>query len=76
MLLVFGDVKDRVIGGEERMETAINAATNVLAGSNKGMRGTLIQLLLRKPNPPDLTTVDLPRITWVSLSMASQKYIY
>lgn len=61
----YGDVKDTVIDGEDRIEAAITAATNSLAGCNKGVRDTPIQLLIRKPNAPDLTMVDLPGITRV-----------
>lgn len=57
--------KDEVIDGEAQIEAAINMATNLLAGTSKGVRDTPIQLLIRKPHAPDLTMVDLPGITRV-----------
>jgi GTP-binding protein EngB required for normal cell division len=61
----YGTVKDQVIHGEEKIEAAINAATDVLAGVNKAVRDTPISLHIRKPHAPDLTMVDLPGITRV-----------
>lgn len=53
------------IAGEEQIEAAINKATDKLAGGNKDVRDAPISLLIRKPNAPDLTMVDLPGITRV-----------
>lgn len=61
----YGNFKDQEINGEEQIEATINAATNVLAGSSKGVKDSPIQLHIRKPNAPDLTMVDLPGITRV-----------
>jgi hypothetical protein len=61
----YGFVKDKVIDGEAQIEAAINEATNVLAGTSKGVTDMPIQLLIRKPHAPDLTMVDLPGITRV-----------
>lgn len=53
------------IAGEKEIEAAINKATDILAGGNKDVRDAPISLLIRKPNAPDLTMVDLPGITRV-----------
>ena len=62
--LEYKDVKKQ-IAGENEIEAAINAATDAIAGTNKGVSEEPISLHIRKLNAPDLTMIDLPGITRV-----------
>jgi GTPase SAR1 family protein len=55
------------IDGEDKIEKAINEATDILAGGRKDVRDAPISLSIRKPGAPDLTMVDLPGITRVAV---------
>lgn len=50
---------------EANVADAINAATQKIAGSAKGISNTPITLVVKKNGVPDLTMVDLPGITRV-----------
>ncbi|CAM6103558.1 unnamed protein product [Calypogeia fissa] len=51
---------------EDEIESRVNEATNVLAGTGKGVvTDAAISLHIRRPNAPDLTMIDLPGITRV-----------
>nr|CAD1837604.1 unnamed protein product [Ananas comosus var. bracteatus] len=50
---------------EAGVTAAIRSATDVIAGSGKGISNTPLTLVVRKRGVPDLTMVDLPGITRV-----------
>ncbi|XP_020104075.1 dynamin-related protein 4C [Ananas comosus] len=50
---------------EAGVTAAIRSATDVIAGSGKGILNTPLTLVVRKRGVPDLTMVDLPGITRV-----------
>ncbi|KAF8079489.1 hypothetical protein N665_1024s0016 [Sinapis alba] len=50
---------------EEHIAEAISAATDVIAGSHKGVSDAPLTLHVKKAGAPDLTMVDLPGITRV-----------
>ncbi|KAK9168318.1 hypothetical protein Syun_000458 [Stephania yunnanensis] len=50
---------------EEEVSIAINAATEEIAGKQKGVSDNPITLVVKKKSVPDLTMVDLPGITRV-----------
>lgn len=50
---------------EEQIASTIEYATQILAGSSKGITDKPITVHVSKPNAPDLTMVDLPGITRV-----------
>lgn len=50
---------------ESDISTAINAATEEIAGNGKGISNTPLTLVVKKKGVPDLTMVDLPGITRV-----------
>ncbi|XP_022751975.1 dynamin-related protein 4C-like [Durio zibethinus] len=50
---------------ESHIATAINLATDEVAGHGKGISNTPITLVVKKGDVPDLTMVDLPGITRV-----------
>ncbi|ESQ29440.1 hypothetical protein EUTSA_v10024158mg [Eutrema salsugineum] len=64
--LEFGD--QVVPTDEERITEAICAATDVIAGSGKGVSDTPLTLHVKKSGVPDLTMVDLPGITRVPVN--------
>ncbi|XP_021282478.1 dynamin-related protein 4C-like [Herrania umbratica] len=51
--------------GESYIATAINLATDEVAGNGKGISNTPLTLVVKKDGVPDLTMVDLPGITRV-----------
>ncbi|KFK40776.1 hypothetical protein AALP_AA2G039400 [Arabis alpina] len=53
---------------EEHIAKAICAATDVIAGSEKGVSDTPLTLHVKKSDVPDLTMVDLPGITRVPVN--------
>ncbi|ESQ29514.1 hypothetical protein EUTSA_v10024169mg [Eutrema salsugineum] len=53
---------------EEHIAEAICAATDVIAGSGKGVSDTPLTLHVKKAGAPDLTMVDLPGITRVPVN--------
>ncbi|EOY09967.1 Dynamin related protein 4C [Theobroma cacao] len=50
---------------ESHITTAINLATDEIAGHGKGISNTPLTLVVKKDGVPDLTMVDLPGITRV-----------
>ncbi|KAJ8491637.1 hypothetical protein OPV22_013358 [Ensete ventricosum] len=54
-----------VTTSESAVPHAINAATDEIAGSSKGISDVPITLIVKKKGVPDLTMVDLPGITRV-----------
>ena len=52
---------------EANVGGAINVATEVIAGSGKGISKTPLTLTVKKKGVPDLTMVDLPGITRVAV---------
>ncbi|THU70050.1 hypothetical protein C4D60_Mb08t20940 [Musa balbisiana] len=54
-----------VTTSESAVPQAINAATNEIAGTSKGISDVPITLIVKKKGVPDLTMVDLPGITRV-----------
>ncbi|ESQ29441.1 hypothetical protein EUTSA_v10023322mg [Eutrema salsugineum] len=64
--LEFGD---KVVHTDEKhIAEAICAATDVIAGSGKGVSDTTLTLHVKKDGVPDLTMVDLPGITRVPVN--------
>ena len=60
------EYKDKnVTTSEASITEAINAATEEIAGSGKGICSTPLTLVVKKRGVPDLTMVDLPGITRV-----------
>lgn len=60
------EYKDKKVDTSELgIPDAINAATNEIAGSGKGICSTPLTLVVKKNGIPDLTMVDLPGITRV-----------
>ncbi|EOA34270.1 hypothetical protein CARUB_v10021784mg [Capsella rubella] len=53
---------------EEHIAEAICAATDVIAGSGKGVSDTPLTLHVKKAGVPDITMVDLPGITRVPVN--------
>ncbi|CAL9777237.1 unnamed protein product [Musa acuminata subsp. burmannicoides] len=54
-----------VTTSESAVPDAINAATNEIAGTSKGISDVPITLIVKRKGVPDLTMVDLPGITRV-----------
>ncbi|CAL9038989.1 unnamed protein product [Musa banksii] len=54
-----------VTTSESAVPDAINAATNEIAGTSKGISDAPITLIVKRKGVPDLTMVDLPGITRV-----------
>ncbi|CAN0920754.1 Dynamin-related protein 4C [Linum grandiflorum] len=52
---------------ETHVAESINAATEDIAGSGKGISNTPLTLVVKKNGVPDLTMVDLPGITRVAI---------
>ncbi|XVE90522.1 hypothetical protein DITRI_Ditri20bG0084600 [Diplodiscus trichospermus] len=52
---------------ESHIPTAINLATNEVAGDGNGISNTPLTLVVQKAGVPDLTMVDLPGITRVPI---------
>lgn len=52
---------------EEHVSDAITAATDEIAGQEKGISSTPLTLIVKKNGVPDLTMVDLPGITRVAV---------
>ncbi|CAN1162542.1 Dynamin-related protein 4C [Linum perenne] len=59
-----GSVKT-VVTDETHVAESINAATEEIAGTGKGISNTPLTLIVKKNGVPDLTMVDLPGITRV-----------
>ncbi|KAF8075488.1 hypothetical protein N665_1090s0004 [Sinapis alba] len=63
------EYSDKVVPtDEEHIAEAICAATDVIAGSGKGVSDAPLTLHVKKANVPDLTMVDLPGITRVPVN--------
>ena len=62
------EYKGRVVHTDEQhVAGAISVATDVIAGSGKGISKTPLTLTVKKKGVPDLTMVDLPGITRVAV---------
>ncbi|KAG7585146.1 Dynamin-type guanine nucleotide-binding (G) domain [Arabidopsis thaliana x Arabidopsis arenosa] len=63
------EYSDKVVPtDEEHIAEAIRAATDVIAGSGKGVSDAPLTLHVKKAGVPDLTMVDLPGITRVPVN--------
>ncbi|ESQ29442.1 hypothetical protein EUTSA_v10023925mg [Eutrema salsugineum] len=63
------EYSDKVVPtDEEHIAEAISTATDVIAGSGKGVSDTPLTLHVKKAGVPDLTMVDLPGITRVPVN--------
>ncbi|KAJ0261788.1 Dynamin central domain-containing protein [Hirschfeldia incana] len=63
------EYSDKVVHtDEEHIAESIRAATDVIAGSGKGVSDAPLTLHVKKANVPDLTMVDLPGITRVPVN--------
>ncbi|GMI84971.1 Dynamin related protein 4C [Hibiscus trionum] len=63
---VYLEYNDKIVPVEEsNISTAINIATDEVAGQGKSISNTPVTLVVKKDGVPDLTMVDLPGITRV-----------
>ncbi|GMI84972.1 Dynamin related protein 4C [Hibiscus trionum] len=63
---VYLEYNDKIVPVEEsHLATAINLATDEVAGHGKSISNTPVTLVVKKDGVPDLTMVDLPGITRV-----------
>ncbi len=68
----FGEIKGKKFTDFEKVRESIDALTDKVAGTKKGIVDDPITLVIHSHTCPDLTVVDLPGITRIPLRGSDQ----